>query len=1136
MSQDFSEIEDFIVREDLSEVDPDTELIINFEEERQARRLILIPSESLAPLAVRQALGSVFNNVYAEGYPPVQMTREEVNQILDHGWQLERYRRYGDRRFYKGTEYVDFIECLAQRRCAQCFATPGIPADQIFVNVQPLSGTAANNVAYEALVEPGATVMGMALAEGGHLTHGSEFNRSGKRYRIVSYGVNHVTGRLDYDEIMNLALEHRPKMMIAGYTSYTWAPDWAKFREICEAVGDCILLADIAHPAGLVVAGEYPSPLGYADVITFTTHKTLCGPRGAVIMTTDEAMASVIDKTVFPGEQGGPHVNKFAAMAVAFKIAQTDRFIKLQRQIVANARHLAKALEERGISLAYGGTDTHFCMADLRSFTGTTGFSLKGEMAARILDLCGIVVNKNTIPGDETAAEASGVRLGTPWITQRGFKEPHIERLADILAEVLQSIQPFSYVGTTGILPRGKIDFASLERLKAKTKELIEATMSGESPARRDYLHGHLTEAKDLGAKGRRDLSSEVCAAMDVHPLFNCGDIGLLAIRGERAGAFLQDVVTGDISPLDNGGSLHTFLLDENGALIDDVVVINASQEKELRYRIVTHAYAHDRVAAWLRGHSQGYIIFDKDDIYRKIEGPVVIDDLADKSGDPEDHVSSDALQVTIDEAQIEDRRQAGLPVFDGGEQVPTGLQLLRNGHADKFALTKGYFIGQRAIEQATDIPAKTKIFEWQEQESDELRHTPLFEEHRKLTRRFIPFAGWEMPVWYTSISEEHSAVRNAAGLFDIGHMGVLEISGRHAVSFLNAVTSNYVRRLEIGQSQYSYILDLDGIPMDDVIVYRRGLQKFMMVVNATNAEKIWAWLNAVNSQEYVLDRQFLHRDIEGTVQLRNLKDPSAGEEQLVGIALQGPVSAALLRELRGENRLAGPLTTLTKFEFVEDEVAGASTLISRTGYTGEQIGFELYVHPDSAVRLWNLLLEAGEQYGVKPAGLGARDSTRIEAGLPLYGHEIAGSHRITPTTAGYGAYVKLHKPFFVGREAFMEREQDREMEIVRFQLDQTGARAIRHGDWLASKRGEYAGTVTSCALVGTQQVGLAYVDCRLAREGTPIVIFPLRQVEKGAVPVSPTDLSLGERMLLHESATILARFPCADRKQPDLL
>jgi len=354
-------LDDFIVREDLSEVDPDTDLIINFEQERQARRLIMIPSESMAPKAVRDALGSVFNNVYAEGYPPLAMTRDEVDQVLDYKWQLARYRRYGDRRFYKGDDYVHFIEVLAQRRCAQCFATEDVPAERIFVNIQPLSGAAANNVVYEAFVPPGETVMGMALAQGGHLTHGSELNRSGKRYNIVPYEVSRATGKLSYDAIMELALKHRPKMIIAGYTSYTWAPDWAKFREICDAVGDCILMADVAHPAGMIAAGEFPSPVGYADVITFTTHKTLCGPRGAVILTTDEARAARIDETVFPGEQGGPHVNKFAAMAVTFRIARTEKFRQLQRQIKINARHLAQSLEVNGVGLAYGGTDTHFC-------------------------------------------------------------------------------------------------------------------------------------------------------------------------------------------------------------------------------------------------------------------------------------------------------------------------------------------------------------------------------------------------------------------------------------------------------------------------------------------------------------------------------------------------------------------------------------------------------------------------------------------------------------------------------------------------------------------------------------------------------------------------------------------------------
>jgi len=329
------EYSDFLVREDLSEVDPDTDLIIGFEEERQAQKIILIPSESICPRAVRQALGSVFTNIYAEGYPPLRMTRDEEELLLDFGYELAYYRRYADRRFYKGCDYVHFLEALAQRRIAKCFATDKISADEIYVNIQPLSGAAANNSVYEAFVEPGEMVMGMALPHGGHLTHGSEFNRSGKRYHIVSYEVDPVTERLDYDQIRRLAIEHKPRMIIAGYTSYSWAVDWEKFREIADAVpGGATLLADVAHPAGMIIAGVYPTPIGYADVITFTTHKTICGPRGAVILTTDGEKAQLIDSAVFPGEQGGPHVNKFAAIAVAFKIAQTEKFRRLQERIV----------------------------------------------------------------------------------------------------------------------------------------------------------------------------------------------------------------------------------------------------------------------------------------------------------------------------------------------------------------------------------------------------------------------------------------------------------------------------------------------------------------------------------------------------------------------------------------------------------------------------------------------------------------------------------------------------------------------------------------------------------------------------------------------------------------------------------
>ncbi|RLC75483.1 MAG: serine hydroxymethyltransferase [Chloroflexi bacterium] len=427
-----SEYWDTYLGANLADVDPDIERIIALEKERQARRIILIPSASIAPAPVRAALGSVFNNIYAEGYPPLRMTRDDEELLLDMGHQLAYYRRYADRRFYKGADYVHFVETLAQRRCAACMANERVSAEDIYVNVQPLSGAAANLAVYDALLEPGDTLMGMDLFQGGHLSHGSEFNISGRRYRVVSYGVD-LKGQLDYGRIMEQALAERPQIIIAGYTSYPWAPDWSKFREIADACG-AYLMADIAHPAGMVAAGAYPSPVGLADVITFTTHKTMAGPRGAVILTTDQDIAQDIDMAVFPGAQGGPHTNKFAAMAVAFQIAQTDAFKRMMHRVTENAQTLAASLQKRGLGLAYGGTDTHLLLIDLRSIETPTGEPLRGEMAVRIMELAGLIANKNTIPGDELTALASGVRLGTPWVTQRGMGAAEMEAIADAIA------------------------------------------------------------------------------------------------------------------------------------------------------------------------------------------------------------------------------------------------------------------------------------------------------------------------------------------------------------------------------------------------------------------------------------------------------------------------------------------------------------------------------------------------------------------------------------------------------------------------------------------------------------------------------------------------------------------------------
>jgi glycine hydroxymethyltransferase len=1084
---------------DLAEVDPDVADLIAFEEERQARKLIMIPSESYCPKPVRQALGSVFNNIYAEGYPRLQMTQDEIDLLLQFDHELSYYRRYADRRFYKGVEYADLIECLAQRRVAECFANERVRADEIYVNVQPLSGSPANLSVYEALLDPGDTIMGLALPQGGHLTHGSPFNISGRRYNVVSYAASRATEKLDYDEIMELALEHRPKIIVGGYTSYSWAPDWEKFREIADACG-AFLMADIAHTAGLAIAGAYPNPVGITDITTFTTHKTFFGPRGAVIMTTDEEMANRIDTAVFPGEQGGPHVHKFAAIAVAAKIAQTEEYKRLQYKIVDNCVALAEGLQRRGLKLSYGGTNTHLLVVDLNPLKSPEGFPLKGEIAARILDLAGIVVNKNTIPGDADASEASGIRMGTPWLTQRGMGEAEIDKIADLIHRIIVNIRPFTYMALTGPLWRGKIDLDILEEVKREVEDLASGA-EVETPAQGiGYPHYYFLRETSNVKRQTSNVKREASG------------MGLLEVFGKRAMPFLQQVSTNDVSCLQPGQSQRSFLLDAKGQLIDSISILRLEPDKWGRdhYIVMTNPENTARVKAWFRGLGDGYVLFDEEDIFRKVEGPVVVRDL--EVGNWKLEVGN--LTHLISNIQY--------PISN--IQPPTGLSLYQAGHDSLFHVSKPYFIGQRSLES---VRPKVEKEEWRwEEEEGELKRTPLYEEHLKLTKKVIPFAGWEMPVWYTSVSEEHKAVRETAGLFDVVHMGVLEVAGEHATAFLDAVTSNYVRWLEDRQSQYSYLLDPDGNVIDDVFIYRRAADRYMLVVNASNAEKDLAWLNAVNSGQYLIDREHPDIKIEGPAIIRDLKDLSSEEDQRVDLAIQGPNSLAILHSLTDDEKLRAKLARIRRTEFIETELAGMELIVSRTGYTGEDIAYELYLHPDNAVKMWNLLLEKGQDYGIRPAGLGARDSTRTEAGLPLHGHDLAGPYNISPIEAGFGSYVKFHKPYFIGRKALLEKEATRTMEILRFHMNERGVRMAKLGDLVVDKRGKYIGRVTSCALDSEGfQVGLAYVDRKYNREGTPIGIIPLPHDK--VPPTKPVEeLALGDKMLLHEEATVLTRFP----------
>ncbi|MGD8605464.1 MAG: serine hydroxymethyltransferase, partial [Anaerolineales bacterium] len=722
-------MQDYLFRGDLTELDPELEDLTQIETERQYRKIILIPSESTAPLAVRALLGSAFQNIYAEGYPPEPTRKMTESEILDLDARLAEYRRYSDPRYYKGVEYADVVEELARRRCAEAFSTETVSADDLYVNVQALSGAPANNAVYHALIEPGDTILGMNLLHGGHLTHGSPVNRSGKLYHAVHYTVDHETEQIDYDAVQALATEHKPKVIVAGYSSYPWSVDWNRFRQIADSVG-AYLLADIAHVAGLVAAGVYPSPVGIADVITFTTHKSLCGPRGAAILTTSRKLSRAIDRAVFPGEQGGPHINNIVAQALAFKLATTDQFKKLQTQILTNAKVLADTLEKAGFRLSFGGTDTHMLNIDCKSIVGQDGTPLSGDLAARILDVAGIVTNRNTIPGDRSAFDASGIRMGTPWITQRGFKEKDVQALGEAIAELLKACKPYSQLGRKGPEKRAKVDFETLNRVKIKVRELAQAAGFDGQVEEHGYPHFYYLDQPQPEA-----------------PFVT------LELAEDAAEAILQWVT--DIRPvqLETGNSLHAQVFTPSGPV--EAVIEHTGPAT---WKLTVPSESAVMVMTWLRDLSDGYISMD-DDLHRKAPGPFTV------------------RQIDTAESMPEAEKQSQ-------------------------ANDKPWYLGAEGSGKA--LPE----FEWTEPEDVEMRRTALYEVHKELGGKIIPFAGWEMPVWYTSVLEEHLATRQAAGLFDVSHMGVYQVEGPQAAAFLDSVVTNDIAALEVGESCYTQFLD----------------------------------------------------------------------------------------------------------------------------------------------------------------------------------------------------------------------------------------------------------------------------------------------------------------------------------------
>lgn len=1035
---------DFLFRGNLAKLDRDVYELTQLEAERQARKLILIPSESTAPMAVREALSSAFQNIYAEGYPEEATRWMSEEEILDYPARLGDYRRNGDPRYYKGVEYADVVEALARRRAAETFAANGFSADQIYVNVQALSGAPANNAVYQALVPLGETIMGLNLLHGGHLSHGSSVNRSGKWFKAVHYTVDE-NERLDYEKIREQALEAKPKLIIAGYSSYSWIPDWKKFRAIADEVG-AYFLADISHIGGLVAAGVVPSPVGIAHVVMSTTHKSLDGPRGAVLLTTDAAIAKKIDSAVFPGEQGGPHVNVFAALALTFKLAQTRQFKKLQGQTIKNAQAMADQFQKRGMRVPFGGTNSHLVNVDTTTVKSPEGIPLTGDQAARILDVVGIVVNRNTIPGDKNSRDPSGIRLGTPWITQRGFKEKETRELTDIMTDVLLACAPHAVdTPRKGRARRAKIDFNVLNDARLRVRKLVEKAGIDFKYKKSGYPHFYYIDDK---IKAR--------------------DNAVFELTGQRIRQVLDYAASSDLSALGKGQSQATTIATPKGVVKGTLINVD-----DQTYHLLIPVSKASLVATWLRDLSDGYTSFkldgEKDFSEKRLPGPFAVE-------------------------QVKKAKKAWSKTVKAVNEY------------------KPYFIGISSEVQKEPLPS----FQWIEQE-EPVKFTALHETHKSMGAKMVPFAGWDMPVWYSSVVEEHLATRQAAGLFDVSHMGVYEVRGADAASFLDTICANDCGGLEPGESLYSQFLTPDADVIDDTLVYRRDWDKFLVVVNASNDDKNRTWFESVRDGKVCIDNARPWARTYGyQAEIRDLRDPKSGKDMRVDIALQGPKSRDILLAMGVDDEARARILKLKRTELCDAVVGGFDLIVSRTGYTGEKMAFELFVHPERAADFWNAVLKAGEPFGVKPVGLGARDSLRTEAGLPLYGHEMGlgsgkfGERDLGVAEGGFGSYVKPYKPWFIGRDAYVAREGERKGVVVRFRFDEQRVRMAHNGDPVVNGDGQRIGWVTSCAIDGERFLtGQAYLENGYTKEGTPI------GVHQGGVMDRPAT-----------AAKVVSRFP----------
>jgi glycine hydroxymethyltransferase len=559
--------------------------------------------------------------------------------------------------------------------------------------------------------------------------------------------------------------------------------------------------------------------------------------------------------------------------------------------------------------------------------------------------------------------------------------------------------------------------------------------------------------------------------------------------------------MTNDVYALGPGESQPTWLLEPDGSPMSPARLKRPGPETT-RFQLLVPKSAETRAAHWLRALSDGFVRTDVDDVFAKAPGPVVIRRLPHGQAD------------------------------DWSDRPPPAAEFL--GNLEGWACHKPYWIGQQTQAQARGGLEPLPPFNWQELEDAPHKQTPLYDAHRQAGAKIAAFAGWEMPIRYSSVQEEHQAVRQTAGLFDVSHMGLLEFSGDNVHLFVNTLTTNDISLLGIGQSQYSFLLSPDGHVLDDVMIYRLEEQRYWMVVNAANHAKDWAWISAVRDGRVRIDPQRPWSRALGTetVTIRDMRDHTQGGDVRVLLALQGPRSRDILFSMMDvagpgappSDPLHEPLLEMQRTEIIHGRLAGYDLYISRTGYTGEPMAFELFVHPAAATALWQALLEEGEPLGLQPVGLAARDSLRIEAGLPLYGHELAGPLNLNPADAGFDPYVKLYKPFFVGKAAYLAHEVERKARLVRFRFDEEHARMPRQGDVIVSRKGRVVGAITSCSIdTDGWLTGLGYVQHKFALRGTRLGVF---QVDNRSWTSQPlTELKTGDRIQLHDDITVIRRF-----------